>query len=80
MQYTLRDIPRPVDAALRRKAKREAKSLNTVALEALQMGAGVAEEKVRFHDLDALAGTWQEDAAFDQALAAQDQVDARLWK
>jgi hypothetical protein len=80
MQYTIRDVPRTVDAELRRKAKREARSLNAVALHALKVGAGVAEVPAQFHDLDALAGTWQEDAAFDRAVAAQDQVDARLWK
>ncbi len=80
MQYTLRNVPRRVDATLRRKAKEEAKSLNEAALEALMMGAGLAEEPITFHDLDVLAGTWQEDAEFDRAIAAQDKVDARLWK
>jgi hypothetical protein len=80
MQYTIRDIPKPVDAALRRKARREAKSLNTVAIEALKAGSGVAEEPVHYHDLDALAGSWKEDSAFDQAIADQDKVDERLWK
>ena len=80
MQYTLRNVPRRVDATLRRKAKQEAKSLNDAAIEALMMGAGLAEEPVTFHDLDSLAGTWREDAAFDHAIAAQDSVDARLWK
>ena len=80
MQYTLRNIPRLVDTALRRRAKREAKSLNQVALEALQTGAGVAEKTVRYHDLDSLAGTWQDDPAFDMAIATQDQVDSRLWQ
>jgi hypothetical protein len=31
-------------------------------------------------DLRDLAGTWVEDAAFDQALAGHDQVDPDLWK
>jgi hypothetical protein len=73
-------VPKTVDAALRRKAKREEQSLNTVALHALEVGAGVAEEPPEFHDLDALAGNWQEDPAFDQAVAAQDRVEASLWK
>ncbi len=80
MQYTLRDVPSQIDAALRRKAKRENRSLNAVALEALRAGAGLAEEPVRFRDLDPLAGTWHEDPAFDQAIAAQDQVDPHLWQ
>lgn len=80
MQYTIREVPKPVDAELRRKAQREAKSLNTVALEALTIGSGVADQPAQFHDLDSLAGTWQEDPAFNQAVAAQDQVDEQLWK
>jgi hypothetical protein len=31
-------------------------------------------------DLRDLAGTWVEDAAFDQAIAGHDQVDPDLWK
>lgn len=80
MQYTLRNVPRPVDAALRRRAKSEAKSLNETAVDALTRGAGLADEPVRFRDLDALAGSWREDPAFDRAIAAQDQVDPGLWK
>ena len=80
MQYTLRNVPRPVDAALRRKARQEAKSLNVIALEALTLGVGLADAPIQHHDLDSLAGTWQEDPAFDQAIAAQDQVDARMWQ
>jgi hypothetical protein len=80
MQYTIRDVPKPVDTALRHKAKRDDKSLNTVAIEALQAGSGVSDQPVQHHDLDALAGTWKEDSAFDQAVADQDQVDERIWK
>ena len=42
MQYTLRDIPPPVDAELRRRAKAEGKSLNAVAIEILIRGLGWA--------------------------------------
>ena len=80
MQYTVRNVPQPVDAGLRRRAKKESRSLNDVALEALELSAGTAEEPVRFHDLDSLARTWREDRAFDRALAAQDRVDTALWR
>lgn len=43
MQYTLRDIPQAVDSELRRRAKDEGKSLNTIAIEALIRGAGLGE-------------------------------------
>ncbi|MBM3888929.1 MAG: hypothetical protein FJ388_07350 [Verrucomicrobia bacterium] len=80
MQYTLRKVPRAVDATLRRRAQREAKSLNEVALEALAAGAGIGSAAAKFHDLDSLAGTWREDSEFDKALTQQDRVDAGLWK
>lgn len=80
MQYTLREIPPTVDAELRRRAKDEGKSLNTVAIEALTRGAGLGETPVRQRDLGDIAGTWQEDPEFDQAIAEQDQIDERLWR
>lgn len=80
MQYTLRDIPPPVDAELRRRARIESKSLNAVAVEALIRGAGLSEAPVRMRDLGDIAGTWQEDPEFDQAIAEQDQIDERLWR
>ena len=79
-QYTVRDIPLRVDEALRRKAKREGKSLNQVAVEALTLAAGLAEQPPVYHDLDGLAGTWVADPEFDAALEAQDQIDPELWK
>lgn len=75
VQYALRNVPRRVNAALRRKARQEAKSLDEVAPEALVMGVGLANAPVTFHDLDVLAGTWREDAAFGRAIAAQDKMD-----
>jgi hypothetical protein len=80
MQYTLRDIPSTVDSELRRRAKTEGKSLNTIAIEALIRGAGLGETPVRQRDLSDIAGTWQEDPEFDQAIGEQDQVDEHLWR
>lgn len=80
MQYTLRKVPRIVDRALREMARREGRSLNDVALEALARGCGVGESPVRHRDVSDIAGTWQEDPAFDEAIAEQDVVDEDLWK
>jgi hypothetical protein len=65
---------------LRRRAKAEGKSLNTVAIEALIRGSGAAESPIRQRDLGDVAGTWQEDRDFDQAIADQDRVDEKLWQ
>jgi plasmid stability protein len=78
MQYTIRNVPSPLDAALRRCAREQGKSLNDVAIEALARGAGLSERR-RQRDLTDIAGSWQKDPAFDSALAAQDTIDPKLW-
>ena len=80
MQYTLRNVPKVVDAALRRRAREQQKSLNEVALQALAHGAGVGDRPVRYRDVSDIAGTWIEDPAFDDAIADQDRVDEAMWK
>lgn len=80
MQYTLRNIPDYLDATLRDVARREGKSLNEVAVAALARGAGLAERKHIKRDLSDIAGTWQEDPAFDSAIADQQKIDEALWR
>ena len=80
MQYTIRNVPELLDAALRRKARDQGKSLNEVAIEALAQGAGLGETQCRYRDLSDIAGTWQEDPAFESAIAAQDTIDEDLWR
>jgi len=80
MQYTLRNIPEALDKALREKARRDGKSLNQVAIEALSRALGVGPEAVPYRDLSDIAGTWVEDPEMDQVLEAQRQIDAELWQ
>ena len=77
-QYTIRQVPAAVDAALRAKARRSGRSLNAVALEPLRTGSGVAEQ-VRYHDLDFFFGSWVADEAVDKALKDQRRIDPDLW-
>jgi plasmid stability protein len=78
-QYTIRGVPLSVDRALRTRARREGRSLNDIALEALRAWVGEGAGARRYEDLDDLVGTWEEDPAFDAAVRAQDQVDESLW-
>ena len=80
MQYTIRNIPKPVDKALRAKARRERKSLNQVIVEAVQEGLGLNGKPTKHRDLDWFAGTWVEDPEFDRIIAEQDQVHPDDWK
>lgn len=80
MQYTLRNIPKQLDAEVRRRANEERKSMNRALLEALARGVGLHGETQRQRDLSDIAGTWKKDPAFDRAIAEQDKIDEALWK
>ncbi len=80
MQYSVRGIPPEVDRALRARAKEQGASLNEVTLEALEEGIGLGRGHFARRDLTGIAGTWRREAAVEQALAAQDEVDEALWK
>ena len=80
MQYTIRNVPDYLDATLRDVARREGKSLNQVAVAALVRGAGLAERECVKRDLSDIAGTWQEDSAFDSAIAEQRKIDEAIWR
>jgi len=80
MQYTIRNIPDELDAALRRRAREAGKSLNQAAVEALAQGVGLEGAAKPRRTLRDLAGRWREDPDFDQAIAEQDKVDADLWR
>jgi hypothetical protein len=54
--------------------------MNRALLEALARGVGLQGEAQRQRDLSDIAGTWKKDAAFDRAIAEQDEVDEALWK
>lgn len=79
-QYTIRQVPKQVDEALRQRVREEGRSLNAVVLELLERGLGLSGKPVRHHDLDDLAGTWVDDPEFDKAITDMDQIDQELWK
>ena len=80
MQYTIRNVPDYLDAALRSSAREQGKSLNEVMLDALTRGAGLGVVPCRKRDVSDLVGTWVEDPAFDAALAEQDTIDESMWR
>jgi hypothetical protein len=73
VQFTVRDVPLQIEKALKRKAATAGKSLNSVLLEALSREAGIDRE-ISFDDLDALAGRWEEDPDFEDAIRAQHEI------
>jgi len=83
-QLSIRAVDARLRNALEREAARRGKSLNktVLALLAETLGLAAAPASEEHDDLDELAGTWSksEAARFDEALRAQRQVDAKLWR
>jgi hypothetical protein len=82
MQYTVRNIPSAVDKKLRAKARAEGKSLNRIALEALELAAGISRngKPIKYRDLSDLAGTWVEDPVFEEIRKEHDRIDPEMWR
>lgn len=80
MQYTLRNVPKHLDRALRAQAKREHKSLNEVVIAALLRAVGIDGELPVQRDLSDVVGTWQADPELDRVLAAQRRIDPEMWR
>lgn len=78
-QYTLRNVPASVDAALRRKASDRGISLNALLLELLARESGVRGRAQARHDLDEFAGTWVSEPKVERALSEQRRVDPKDW-
>ena len=74
----MRDVPAPLDRALRRRAAGEGKSLNQLLRDILAKEAGADSVHALHHDLDVLAGTWDDDPEFDRAIEEQDRVDRAM--
>lgn len=83
-QLTLRSIRANLRKALEREAARRRQSLNKTVLALLEERLGLVDSPAPadHDDLDELAGTWSKSEAsrFDEALQAQREVDAKLWR
>lgn len=80
IQYTVRGVSERTDTVLRERAAEEGVSLNAVALSLLNAAATGSEGAPQFHDLDALAGSWVSDPAFDRAMEVFEQIDPAMWR
>ncbi len=80
MQYTIRSVPEHVDRELRRRAKEQGKSLNTVILETLEEVCQAGGKPQLNHDLDQFIGTWVEDPMFDEAMKEFERIDEEIWR
>jgi hypothetical protein len=83
-QLTVRGVDDALHQALKLQAKSKGMSVNRYVIEVLRESTGQIEqigEPLLFHDLDHLAGTWDEHeaSAFEQSLSDQRQLDETIW-
>lgn len=81
---TLRGIDDSLAQTLKELAKNQGVSLNTLALRLIREATGSDKRKrtAVHHDLDCLAGTWNEEdeIAFRRAVEPFDMIDTEIWK
>ncbi len=81
---TLRGLDEEEARKLRDEAKRDGISLNALLLRLIRQGAGFERRPRRreFHDLDALAGTWDDSDAvlFRAAIHDTERIDEEMWQ
>lgn len=76
-QYTIRGVPRELDAKLRQRATARGQSLNQLILDELREAVSARR---RYSDLSDIVGSWDPDPAFDEVIASQRQIDMDKWR
>lgn len=81
---TIRNVDPTLGQLLKERAETAGCSVNSYVLELLKESLGINKKKrtVKYHDLDFLAGTWDEEQAqeFETAVQPFSEIDTELWK
>lgn len=79
--FNLRGLSSETMVLLKREAKKLHTSVNVLILKMIERGLGFSSEKVSFHDLDHLAGSWSsaEAKTFTKNTQYFEQIDEELW-
>ena len=80
MQYTIRKLPARLDKLIRKRAKAEGKSLNTVAVEALMEAFGLRGSVPSHRDVGSLAGRTEIAQTVSDKSGAQRTIDDEMWR
>ena len=75
MNLQIQNIPSQIDQALRARAQAQGKTVDQVALEAIEAGLGLRVSGTKQRDLSDIAGTWVEDPIFDEVRRSHEIID-----
>jgi hypothetical protein len=80
IQYTIRNIPLPVDKVIRKRSKRTGKSFNQTVVDLLSLQTFGTTDVSDNSNFDWLFNKNTLDNNFDKAIKDVSQVDEQLWK
>ncbi len=80
IQYTIRNIPLPVDKVIRKRSKQTGKSFNQTVVDLLTLQTFGTTEVPDNSNFDWLFNINTLDSNFDKAIKEMSQVDESLWK
>lgn len=80
IQYTIRNIPAPVDQVIRKRAAQSGKSFNQTVVDLLSLQTFGTTEPPAQADFDWLFAQNTLDKNFDATLAELSKIDQKLWQ
>lgn len=80
IQYTIRNIPSPVDKAIKKRSKQSGKSFNQTVVDLLSLQTFGTTSVPDNQDFDWLFNKNTLDHNFDRAIEDISQIDDKLWK
>ena len=82
--FTLRHLDKDLERSLQARAQETSESLNRTILNLLREALGLNKKRRRktHHDLDALAGTWNQAdlKEFERSTASLNEIDKDMWQ
>lgn len=79
IQYTIRNIPKPVDQVIRKRARATGKSFNQTVVDMLSLYIFNSTQPDA-GSLDWLYGSMSLDEGFESAISDQSKVEEDMWK
>jgi len=79
IQYTIRNIPKPLDSVIRKRSKISGKSFNQTVVELLSLQAFGTKEPPTDNNFDWLYNKNTLDESFDEVIEDISKVDKKIW-
>ena len=80
IQYTIRNIPEPVDRVIKKRSKQYGRSFNQTVIDLLSLQTFGTTELPEDDNFDFLFNKNTLDDSFDEAIKDISKVDKKLWK